>query len=92
MPSLVFLPILALLNRFFNLAAVPTCTVAGGTSDDTASIRSALNDCSNGGLVVLDKSYILGSPLNTTNLTNINIQFSGNMMLSPGRLYPGSDN
>ncbi len=84
MPSFFFLPILSLLSRYLNLAAVPTCTVPGGTSDDTNAIRNAFNDCSNGGLIVLDKSYILGSPLNTTNLTNVNVQFSGNIVLSPG--------
>lgn len=64
-----------------------TCEVAGGTKDDSPAIAAALSSCNNGGTVVLDKTYTLGSVLKTTSLKNVAIQLSGTLKLSPGQFY-----
>jgi galacturan 1,4-alpha-galacturonidase len=58
------------------------CQVAGGTSDDSAAIKAALASCNNGGTVVLDKTYTIGSLLQTTDLSNVAIELSGTINLS----------
>lgn len=63
------------------------CHVAGGTSDDSAAIKAALASCNNGGTVVLDKTYTIGSLLQTTDLHNVAIQLSGTIKLSPNIDY-----
>ncbi|KAF1924659.1 glycoside hydrolase family 28 protein [Didymella exigua CBS 183.55] len=63
-------------------AFAAVCSVAGGTSDDSAAIKAALKSCNNGGTVVLDKTYTIGSLLQTTDLSNIAIQLSGTIKLS----------
>ncbi|GKT63350.1 glycoside hydrolase family 28 protein [Colletotrichum tofieldiae] len=63
-------------------AAALTCQVPGGTSDDSPAILAALKQCNNGGTVVLDKTYTIGSVLQTESLSNIAIQLSGTVSLS----------
>ncbi|GKT89524.1 glycoside hydrolase family 28 protein [Colletotrichum tofieldiae] len=63
-------------------AAALTCQVPGGTSDDSPAILAALKQCNNGGTVVLDKTYTIGSVLQTESLSNIAIQLSGTISLS----------
>ncbi|WYZ36351.1 hypothetical protein EsH8_XIII_000003 [Colletotrichum jinshuiense] len=68
-------------------AAALTCQVAGGTSDDSPAILAALKQCNNGGTVVLDKTYTIGSVLQTESLSNIAIQLSGTISLSTDLSY-----
>lgn len=72
-----------------SLAAV--CQVAGGTSDDSAAIKAALKACNNGGTVVLDKTYTIGSLLQTTDLANVAIELSGTVKLSADINYWASN-
>lgn len=58
------------------------CQVPGGTTDDSAAIKAALETCNNGGTVVLDKTYTIGSLLETTDLSNIAIELSGTIKLA----------
>jgi galacturan 1,4-alpha-galacturonidase len=76
--------LLAFLGSATISAAATTCEVAGGTSDDGPAIKAALASCNNGGTVVLDKTYTIATVLETTNLTNIAIELSGTIILSPG--------
>lgn len=68
-------------------AYAAVCQVAGGTSDDSAAIRAALKSCNNGGTVVLDKTYTIGSLLQTTDLSNVAIELSGTIKLSADIAY-----
>lgn len=63
-------------------AYAAVCEVPGGTSDDSAAIKAALKSCNNGGTVVLDKTYTIGSLLQTTDLSNIAIELTGTINLS----------
>lgn len=62
-----------------------TCEVAGGTSDDGPAIAAALVSCNNGGTVVLDKMYTIGTVLQTNTLNNVAIELTGTIQLSPGK-------
>lgn len=66
------------------MALALTCEVAGGTSDDGPAIAAALSSCNNGGTVVLDKTYTIGTVLQTTALNNVGIELTGTIKLSPG--------
>ncbi|KAL9624270.1 MAG: hypothetical protein Q9160_001517 [Pyrenula sp. 1 TL-2023] len=68
------------------LVASLTCEVPGGTSDDGPAIKAALIQCNNGGTVVLDKSYTIGTVLQTTGLSNVAIQLSGTVNLASNDL------
>ncbi|KAF9871494.1 glycoside hydrolase family 28 protein [Colletotrichum karsti] len=68
-------------------AAGLTCQVAGGASDDSPAILAALKQCNNGGTVVLDNTYTIGSVLKTDALSNIAIQLSGTISLSTDLNY-----
>jgi hypothetical protein len=76
--------LLASLSSAAISAAATTCEVAGGTADDGPAIKAALAACNNGGTVVLDKTYTIATVLETTNLSNIAIELSGTIILSPG--------
>lgn len=67
------------------------CQVAGGTSDDSPAIKAALASCNNGGTVVLDKTYTIGSVLQTTDLHNIAIELTGTIKLSTDISYWASN-
>jgi hypothetical protein len=69
------------------VSAAATCEVAGGTADDGPAIKAALASCNNGGTVVLDKTYTIATVLETTNLSNIAIELSGTIILSPGNPF-----
>ncbi|KAH7088790.1 pectin lyase-like protein [Paraphoma chrysanthemicola] len=68
-------------------AYAAVCEVAGGTSDDSAAIKAALKSCNNGGTVVLDKTYTIGSLLQTTDLSNVAIELTGTINLSANINY-----
>lgn len=74
------------LGLFGRLVSGLTCEVPGGTSDDAPAIKAALTQCNNGGTVVLDKTYTIGSVLLTTGLSNVAIQLSGTVNLASSNL------
>ncbi|GJC88930.1 putative exopolygalacturonase X [Colletotrichum liriopes] len=78
---MVFQTLITLLSVLSSAAAL-TCQVPGGTSDDSPAILAALKQCNNGGTVVLDKTYTIGSVLQTESLSNVAIQLSGTVSLS----------
>ena len=75
---------LALLCLAIQTATAATCEVAGGTTDDGPAIKAALTTCNNGGTVLLDKTYTIGTVLETTSLSNVAIELTGTIILSPG--------
>jgi galacturan 1,4-alpha-galacturonidase len=80
--------LLAFLSSAAISVSATTCEVVGGTADDGPAIRAALRNCSNGGTVVLDKTYTIATVLETTNLSNIGIESSGTIIRSPGNSFP----
>ena len=62
-------------------------TPLGHLQDDGPNIVQAVKDCDNGGTVVLDGFYIVGSALNTTNLTDLSIELSGTIQYTPDIAY-----
>ena len=82
--SSAILRTLALLSLAIQTAVAATCEVAGGTSDDGPAIKAALATCNNGGTVLLDKTYTIGTVLETTALSNVAIELTGTIILSPG--------
>ena len=84
MASFKLVPTLALLGFAIRSAIAATCEVAGGTSDDGPAIKAALTTCNNGGTVLLDKTYTIASVLETTSLSNVAIELTGTINLSPG--------
>lgn len=87
MPLFSLLPTFALLSIAIQTAAAATCEVAGGTSDDGPAIKAALASCNNGGTVLLDKTYTIGTVLETTTLSNVAIELTGTIVLSPEISY-----
>ncbi|MCJ1313533.1 hypothetical protein MMC25_007212 [Agyrium rufum] len=77
----------SILTTVFTSVAALTCEVPSGTSDDAPAIAAALSQCNNGGTVVLDKTYTIGTLLKTTSLNNIAIQLSGTINLSTNIAY-----
>lgn len=62
-----------------------TCFVtpsAGLGEDDTPAILKAFHKCNNGGTVVLDGDYTIGSPLDLTFLHAVDVAISGSVSLS----------
>jgi galacturan 1,4-alpha-galacturonidase len=86
MSSCTVLRTLALLSLAIRVVTAATCEVAGGTSDDGPAIKAALATCNNGGTVLLDKTYTIGTVLETTSLSNVAIELTGTIILSPGML------
>jgi hypothetical protein len=87
MPSFSLLQKFALLSFAIRTAAAATCEVAGGTSDDGPAIKAALAICNNGGTILLDKTYTIGTVLETTTLSNVAIELTGTIILSPGMYF-----
>lgn len=87
MPSGYFLSALALLASSVHSVSAATCSVIGGTADDGPAIKNALASCNNGGTVILDRTYTIGSVLQTNDLVNVAIQFTGTIKLSPGMRF-----
>jgi hypothetical protein len=84
MPSSRIHRTLAFLGLAIRAAKAATCEVAGGTSDDGPAIKAALATCNNGGTVLLDKTYTIGTVLETTSLNNVAIELTGTINLGPG--------
>ncbi|KAI1843668.1 hypothetical protein JX266_010114 [Neoarthrinium moseri] len=53
------------------------CTVAASGGDDAAAILQALHDCNNGGTVILDAEYTIGTVLDLTFLNSVDIALTG---------------
>ncbi|TVY82545.1 putative exopolygalacturonase X [Lachnellula suecica] len=87
MPSFRILQTIALLGFASRAARAATCEVAGGTSDDGPAIKTALASCANGGTVLLDKTYTIGSVLETNDISNVAIELTGTIILSPDISY-----
>lgn len=60
--------------------------------DDAPHIKKALLDCNNGGTVVFDKSYVIGSPLDLTFLKHVDIVITGNIAFDDSDVYYWQDN
>lgn len=76
---------------FVGTGYAAVCQVAGGTSDDSVAIKAALTSCNNGGTVVLDKTYTIGSLLQTTDLHDVTIKLTGTINLSADINYWASN-
>lgn len=55
--------------------------------DDAPSILQALQECNDGGTVVLDASYLIGSPLDLTFLKHVDIVITGNIAFDDADVY-----
>jgi hypothetical protein len=82
------LGLLAALGLAANSVSAAICEVPGGTADDGPAIKAALATCNNGGTVLLDKTYTIGSVLQTTDLNNVAIELTGTITLSPRKSKP----
>ncbi|KAI0180209.1 glycoside hydrolase family 28 protein [Hypoxylon sp. FL1284] len=60
--------------------------------DDAPYIMQALQECNNGGMVVFDKSYVIGSPLDLTFLEHVDIVITGNIAFDDSDVYYWQDN
>lgn len=60
--------------------------------DDSSHILQALHQCNNGGTVVFDKSYLIGSPLDLTFLKHIDIVITGNIAFDDSDVYYWANN
>lgn len=65
-----------------------TCRVVpiGGGQDDGPNILTALEQCNNGGTVVLDSYYVVNTVL-VTDLQDVNIELSGTLQYTPNIAY-----
>ncbi|KAI8962504.1 glycoside hydrolase family 28 protein [Daldinia sp. FL1419] len=59
--------------------------------DDAQHILQALHECNDGGTVVFDKSYLIGSPLDLTFLKHIDIVITGSIAFDDSDVYYWED-
>ncbi|KAI1798604.1 glycoside hydrolase family 28 protein [Daldinia bambusicola] len=59
--------------------------------DDAPHILRALHKCNNGGTVVFDKSYVIGSPLDLTFLRHVDIVVTGSIAFDDADVYYWQD-
>ncbi|KAI1768985.1 glycoside hydrolase family 28 protein [Hypoxylon sp. FL1150] len=64
----------------------------GADRDDAPRIKQALEECNNGGTVVFDKSYVIGSPLDLTFLRHVDIVITGSVAFDDSDVYYWQDN
>ncbi|KAI1417486.1 glycoside hydrolase family 28 protein [Hypoxylon sp. FL1857] len=62
------------------------------TRDDAPHILQALQECNDGGTVVFDKSYLIGSPLDLRFLKHIDIVITGNIAFDDSDVYYWQNN
>ncbi|KAI1081031.1 glycoside hydrolase family 28 protein [Whalleya microplaca] len=60
--------------------------------DDAPQIFRAFEDCNDGGTVVLDKSYLIGSPLDLTFLKHVDVVITGEIAFDDSDVYYWADN
>ncbi|KAJ0107470.1 hypothetical protein J7T55_007659 [Diaporthe amygdali] len=59
----------------------------GTTRDDAPGIFKAFQDCNGGGTIVLDQSYLIGSPLDLTFLQHVDIIITGEVAFDDSDVY-----
>ncbi|KAL2286524.1 hypothetical protein FJTKL_06883 [Diaporthe vaccinii] len=59
----------------------------GTTRDDAPVILKAFQDCNGGGTIVLDQSYLIGSPLDLTFLAHVDVVISGEVAFDDSDVY-----
>ncbi|KAI3393570.1 hypothetical protein diail_3919 [Diaporthe ilicicola] len=57
------------------------------TRDDAPGILKAFQDCNGGGTIVLDQSYLIGSPLDLTFLEHVDIIITGEVAFDDSDVY-----
>lgn len=60
--------------------------------DDAACILDAFHKCNDGGTVVLDQSYLVGSPLDLTFLNHIDVIITGEVHFDASDVYYWAEN
>jgi len=71
------------------------CFVKPGTSedrDDAPVILDAFHKCNNGGTVVFDSTYLIGSPLDLTFLNHIDVVITGEIHFDSSDVYYWAEN
>ncbi|RYN96331.1 putative exopolygalacturonase X [Alternaria tenuissima] len=71
------------------------CFVQPGTApdrDDAAHILDSFHKCNDGGTVVLDQSYLIGSPLDLTFLKHIDVVITGEIHFDASDVYYWAEN
>ncbi|KAB2104839.1 Exopolygalacturonase [Alternaria gaisen] len=71
------------------------CFVQPGTApdrDDAAHILDSFHKCNDGGTVVLDQSYLIGSPLDLTFLKHIDVVITGEIHFDTSNVYYWAEN
>jgi galacturan 1,4-alpha-galacturonidase len=71
------------------------CFVQPGTApdrDDAAHILDSFHKCNDGGTVVLDQSYLIGSPLDLTFLKHIDVVITGEIHFDASDVYCWAEN
>lgn len=64
----------------------------GRNRDDAARIKTAFKKCNNGGTVVLDKSYLVSSPLDLTFLKHVDAVITGEIHFNAKDVYYWASN
>lgn len=64
----------------------------GTTRDDAPEILKAFQDCNGGGTIVLDQSYLIGSPLDLTFLEHVDIVITGEVAFDDSDVYYWASN
>lgn len=64
----------------------------GTTRDDAPGILKAFQDCNGGGTIVLDQSYLIGSPLDLTFLEHVDIVITGEVAFDDSDVYYWASN
>ena len=59
----------------------------GTASDDAPGILKAFQDCNGGGTIVLDQTYLIGSPLDLTFLEHVDIVITGEVAFDDSDVY-----
>ncbi|KAK7725800.1 hypothetical protein SLS63_007955 [Diaporthe eres] len=59
----------------------------GTTRDDAPVILKAFQDCNGGGTIVLDQSYLIGSPLDLTFLEHVDVVITGEVAFDDSDVY-----
>lgn len=59
----------------------------GTTRDDAPVILKAFQDCNDGGTIVLDQSYLIGSPLDLTFLKAVDVVITGEVAFDDSDVY-----
>ncbi|KAI1094407.1 glycoside hydrolase family 28 protein [Rostrohypoxylon terebratum] len=64
----------------------------GRDRDDAPHILRALQECNNGGTIVFDKSYLIGSPLDLTFLKHVDLVITGSIAFDDSDVYYWQNN